>query len=145
HQYVRDVLVRLTYQATTRNKWSGYLERIWKHKDPELLSGYDPVSASDIRDWRHALYYVGQIKYTSTLSNRLLYEAGYSTNLERLSQRYQPYLEEIAQHPFSPAWYSNVTRSDSVTTNVDGAASGGSTGTYPDRKVLSTALSFVTG
>src|SRR5436190_15440498 len=44
HQYVRDVLVRLTYQATTKNKWSGYLERIWKHKDPELLSGYDPVS-----------------------------------------------------------------------------------------------------
>src|SRR6478752_1657631 len=41
HQYVRDILVRLTYQATTKNKWSGYLERIWKHKDPELLSGYD--------------------------------------------------------------------------------------------------------
>lgn len=143
-QFVRDVLVRLTYQATSKNKVSAYLERIWKHKDPELLSGYDPVTASDIRDPMHALYYVGQVKYTSTLTNRLLYEAGYSTNLERYSARYQPAIEAIAAQPFTPIWYSQVTHSDSNGT-VTGAAPGGSTGTYPDRKVLSTALSYVTG
>jgi hypothetical protein len=140
-QYVRDALVRLTYQATPRNKFSAYFERIWKHKDPELLSGYDPVTASDIRDPMHALYYVGQFKYTSTLTNRLLYEFGYSTNIERLSQRYQPGIEQV---PFSPQWYTQVTHSD---TNgiVTGAAPGGQTGTYPDRKLFSTALSYVTG
>ena len=89
-QFVRDVLGRLTYQATSRNKLSAYFERIWKHKDPELAPNVDPVTASDIRDWRHALYYVGQVKFTSTITNRLLYEAGYSTNIERLSQAYQP-------------------------------------------------------
>jgi hypothetical protein len=143
-QYVRDALVRLTYQATSRNKFSAYLERIWKHKDPELLSGYDPVTASDIRDPKHALYYVGQVKYTSTLSSKLLYEAGYSTNLERLSQRYQPAVEAIAAQPFTPQWYAQATHMDTNGT-VTTAAPGGSTGTYPDRKVFSTALSYVTG
>jgi hypothetical protein len=144
-QFVRDVLVRLTYQATPRNKLSAYMERIWKHKDPELLPNVDPVTASDIRDWRHALYYVGQVKFTSTLTNRLLYEAGYSTNIERLSQSYQPAIEAIANQPFSPAWYSQVTHNNATTANVTGAALGGSTGTYPDRRVLSTALSYVSG
>jgi len=144
-QFVRDVLARLTYQATPRNKLSAYMERIWKHKDPELAPNVDPVTASDIRDWRHALYYVGQVKFTSTVTNRLLYEAGYSTNIERLSQSYQPAIEEIAQHPFTPEWFKQVTHNNNTTTNVFGAAPGGSTGTYPDRRVLSTALSYVTG
>jgi hypothetical protein len=140
-QYVRDALVRLTYQATGKNKFSAYLERIWKHKDPELLSGYDPVTASDIRDPMHALYYVGQFKYTATLTNRLLYEFGYSTNIERLTQRYQPGIEQI---PFTPQWYTQVTHSDTIGI-VTGAAPGGQTGTFPDRKLFSTALSYVTG
>jgi hypothetical protein len=145
HQFVRDALVRLTYQANQKTKISSYLERIWKHKDPELLSGYNPITASDIRDPHHALYYVGQAKLTSTLTNRLLLEAGYSTNLERLSQRYQAAIEEIAAHPFTDAWYRNVTHTGTQSGNVWGAAPGGSTGTYPDRKVISGALSYVTG
>jgi hypothetical protein len=144
HQYVRDVLLRLTYQANQKTKISSYFERIWKHKDPELLSGYNPITASDIRDPKHALYYVGQAKLTSTLTNRLLLEAGYSTNIERLSQRYQAAIEDIAAQPFTTAWYRQVTHS-AANGNVWGAAPGGSTGTYPDRKVISAALSYVTG
>ena len=85
-----------------------------------------------------------QAKITSTLTNRLLLEAGYSTNLERLSQQYQPFIEDIADQPFTPAWYQQVTHSAS-NGNIWGAAPGGSTGTYPDRKVLPAALSYVTG
>ncbi|HJZ73534.1 MAG TPA: TonB-dependent receptor [Vicinamibacterales bacterium] len=144
-QFVRDALVRLTTQLTPRNKLSAYMERIWKFKDPELAPNVDPVTASDIRDWRHALYYVGQVKYTSTLTSKLLLEAGYSTNIERLSQRYQPAIEEIANHPFTPEWYTQVTHSNATTANVTGAAPGGSTGTYPDRKVFSGSLSYVSG
>jgi hypothetical protein len=144
HQYVRDVLLRLTYQANQKTKVSSYLERIWKHKDPELLSGYNPITASDIRDPMHALYYVGQVKITSTLTNRMLLEFGYSTNLERYSARYQPAIEAIAAQPFSADWYKNVTHTAS-NGNIWGAAPGGSTGTYPDRKVMSSALSYVTG
>jgi hypothetical protein len=141
-QYVRDALLRLTYQASAKNKFSAYLERIWKHKDPELAPNVDPVTASDIRDPMHAIYYVAQAKYTSTISNKLLYEFGFSTNLERLSQIYQP---GIAQVPFSPAWYTQVTHNDLVTGTVTGAALGGQTGTYPDRRIFSTALSYISG
>src|SRR6185295_2998088 len=144
-QFVRDILARLTFQASSRNKISAYMERIWKRKDPELLPNVDPVTASDIRDWRHALYYVAQAKYTSTFSSRLLYEAGFSTNIERLTQRYQPAIEEIAQQPFTPQWYAQATHNNTTTANVFGAAAGGSTGTYPDRRVVSTALSYITG
>ena len=38
-----------------------------------------------------------------------------------------------------------LTHNNSTTTNVTGAAPGGTTGTYPDRKVFSTALSYVSG
>ena len=144
HQYVRDALLRLTGQLNQKTKLSSYFERIWKHKDPELLSGYNPISASDIRDPKHALYYVGQVKLTSTLTNRLLLEAGLSTNIERLSQRYQPHIQEVADRPFTDAWFRTVTHSAS-NGNVWGAAPGGSTGTYPDRRVISSSLAYVTG
>src|SRR4029078_185300 len=144
HQYVRDPRIRPTDQANKKTKIASYFERIWKHKDPELSPGWNPITASDIRDPHHAIYYVGQAKLTSTLTNRLLLEAGYSTNIERLSQRYQAAIEDIANHPFTDAWYRNVTHSAS-NGNVWGAAPGGSTGTYPDRKVISGALSYVTG
>ncbi len=144
HQYVRDGLARLTYQANQKTKVSSYFERIWKHKDPELLSGYNPITASDIRDPKRAVYYVGQAKMTSTLTNRMLLEVGFSTNVERLSQQYQPAIESIAGQPFSTAWYKNVTHTAS-NGNIWGAAPGGSTGTYPDRRVLQGALSYVSG
>jgi hypothetical protein len=144
HQYVRDVLLRLTYQANQKTKASAYYERIWKHKDPELLSGYDPITASDIRDPKHAQYYVAQAKVTSTLTNKLLFEAGYSANIERLTEKYQPAIEAIAQQPFTPAWYTTVTHSAS-NGNVWGASPVGSIGIYPDREVMSGALSYVTG
>jgi Carboxypeptidase regulatory-like domain/TonB-dependent Receptor Plug Domain len=144
HQYVRDLLLRLTYQANQKTKISSYLERIWKHKDPELLSGYNPITASDIRDPNHAIYYVGQAKLTSTLTNKMLLEVGYSTNIERLSQRYQPFIQDILDQPFTAAWYKQATHSAS-NGNVWNAAPGGSTGTYPDRRLFSGALSYVTG
>jgi len=144
HQYVRDALLRLTYQVNSKTKASAYYERIYKHKDPELLSGYNPITASQIRDPKHAFYYVAQAKVTSTLTNRLLLEFGYSTNIERLSQSYQPAIEAIAAQPFSDAWYSTVTHSAS-NGNVWGAAPGGSVGIYPDRRVIASSLSYVTG
>ena len=51
------------YQANSKTKLSSYIERIWKHKDPELaVRTYNPITASDIRDPHHALYYVGQVE-----------------------------------------------------------------------------------
>ena len=139
------MLIRLTYQANSKTKVSSYLERIWKHKDPELLSGYNPVTASDIRDPMHALYYVGQVEDHVDADQQAAPRSSATRQTSSdTSAKYQPAIEAIAAQPFTPEWYSNVTHSASNGT-IWGAAPGGSTGTYPDRKVFSAALSYVTG
>ena len=140
-QYVRDILNRMTAQVTPRNKVSVYFERIWKFKGHELNPGYDVVTASDIRDPKHSLYYVAQSKYTSTITSKLLFEAGTSTNIERLSQRYQPGIEKVR---FSPEWYAQAARQDTVLNTLKGAALSQSNN-LPNKFLVSTALSYVTG
>ena len=46
----------------------------------------------------HALYYTAQAKWTSTLTSRLLLEAGYSTNVEYFTVHYQPGVAEGTRH-----------------------------------------------
>ena len=140
-QYVRDALLRLTGQLSSRQKLSAYFERIWKFKGHELNPGYDVVTASDIRDPMHALYYVGQAKYTATLSSKMLLEAGFSTNVERLTQRYQP---GIHKDPFTLAWYAQAAKQDVVLNTLTNAALSESYN-LPDKRVVSSALSYVTG
>jgi hypothetical protein len=141
-QYVRDVLLRLTWQATSRNKFSAYLSRIWKFKGHELNPGDWIETASGRRDPKKALYAVGQAKYTSTISPRLLFEAGYSTNIERLTNFYQPGVRKARG---TPEWYAGAARVDLVRLTVTTARAAGETGTYPDRKVMMSSLSYVTG
>jgi len=140
-QYVRDILNRMTAQVTPKNKVSVYFERIWKFKGHELNPGYDVVTASDIRDPKHSLYYVAQAKYTSTITSKLLLEAGSSINIERLSQRYQPGIEKVR---FSPEWYAQAARQDTVLNTLKGAALSQSNN-LPNKFLVSTALSYVTG
>lgn len=140
-QYVRDGLVRLTAQVTARNKLSAYFERIWKFKGHELNPGDDVVTASDIRDPKHALYYVAQAKYTSTITSKLLLEAGTSINIERLSQRYQPGIEQVR---YSPEWIAGAARRDTVLNTLRGAALSQSNN-LPNKFLVSSALSYVTG
>jgi len=141
-QYVRDGLARLTFQATPRNKVSAYFERIWKFKGHELNPGDEIERASGLRDPNHALYYVGQAKWTSTVSPRVLFELGYSTNIERLTNIYQP---GVHKEPFTPEWYANAPRVDLVRNTLTTAKASGETGTWPDRKLIVAALSYITG
>jgi hypothetical protein len=50
HQYVRDVLARLTYQANSKTKVSSYLERIWNTRilssSPATTRSPPPTSAT---------------------------------------------------------------------------------------------------
>ncbi len=141
-QYVRDALARLTWQASSRNKVSAYLSRIWKFKGHELNPGDDVVLASGLRDPRKALYAVGQAKWTSTISPKLLLEVGYSMNLERLTNFYQP---GVRRDRLTPEWYANASRVDLVALTTRTAKSSGETGTYPDRRVVVGSLAYVTG
>jgi hypothetical protein len=140
-QYVRSALARLTYQVSPKNKVSAYFQRIWKFKGHELSPGYDVETASLIRDPKHSLYYVTQGKWTSTATTRLLIEAGYSINMERLSQYYQPGIRQV---PFTPAWYAQAARQDLVLNTLNTAALSESAN-LPNMYSVTASVSYVTG
>lgn len=140
-QYVRSGLARLTYQINSKNKVSSYFQRIWKFKGHELVTGEEVVKASRVRDPKHSLYYVGQAKWTSTVSSKLLLEAGYSTNIERLTQWYQP---GIKQERGTAAWYAGVAKEDVVLNTLTNAARQ-ETNNLPNMYQVSTSASYVTG
>ena len=96
NQYVYSGLFRLTSQVTQRNKVSAYLDRIFKHKDREFVAGIEPIRAGSHRNPAHANYHTFQAKWTSTISSRMLFEAGYSQVYERLLVENQP-LELLRQ------------------------------------------------
>ena len=89
-QHVRSALVRLTYQATPRNKFSGYLDRIFKFKGREFVNNVEPTLAASHRDPNHANYHTFQTKWTSTISSRALLEVGFSQVQETLLVSNQP-------------------------------------------------------
>ena len=89
-------LLRLTYQANPSNKFSGYMDRIFKDRFRPHGAGDDPATAPNHQG--SPIYYTGAAKWTSTISSRLLLEAGYSSNVENWS-----YEERQDSPPFGPA------------------------------------------
>ena len=104
---MRDAVARLTWQAFPKIKVASFLERIWKFKGHEFGFGTEPSLASKRRDPNHGDYAVGQVKVTSTPTNRLLVEGGYSTYRVQFTSWYQP---GVARTPFTADWYANASR-----------------------------------
>lgn len=140
-QYVRSGLARVTYQAHQNHKVAAYFQRIWKFKGHELNTGTDVVKASGVRDPDHALYYVGQAKWTATIGSQLLLETGFSTNIERLTIFYQP---GIRQTRFTPAWYAGAAKQDVVLNTLNNAALNEHL-FHPDMRMVSVMLSRISG
>ena len=79
-QHIRQPMVRLTYQLTPSNKVSGYVEITDKQRSHDMVSQVDPETAAS--RWTSPNYSTGNVKFTSTMSSRLLFEGGYSMNRE---------------------------------------------------------------
>src|SRR5581483_2343838 len=75
HQY--SGLGRLTWQISPRNKLSGYYDRIHKVRLAAMSAGDDETTSSVV--WNSPLYTTNAIKYTSTVSSKLLVEGGFSS------------------------------------------------------------------
>src|SRR5499427_6517836 len=90
HQY--SGLARLTWQISPRNKLSGYYDRIHKVRSAAMQPGDDQTTSSVV--WNSPLYTTNMIKYTSTVSSKLLVEGGFSSNIERYNNLYQPGIEK---------------------------------------------------
>src|SRR5258705_7927928 len=95
-----------------RNKLSGYYDRIHKVREAAMSPGDDQTTSSVV--WNSPLYTTNMIKYTSTVSNKLLVEGGFSSNVERYNNMYQPGIEK--QYG-SPEWFATARHS------IDGGAS----------------------
>src|SRR5258706_7577660 len=99
----------MTWQASPRNKFSAYFDRIIKNRGAAMSAGDDQTTTSVV--WKSPLYLTDTVKWTSTVSNRLLIEAGWSSNIERYTNQYQDGLEyQVGQ----PQWAQIVTRTDSA-------------------------------
>jgi hypothetical protein len=146
HQY--SGLARMTWQISPRQKLSGYYDRIHKVRGAAMNPGDDQTTSSVV--WNSPLYTTNMLKYTATVSSKLLVEGGFSSNLERYNNLYQPGIEQpygstswaaSAKHCVDPAVAAAVAQTCASTNTAAGAQYG----SYPDRYNLQGSASYVTG
>jgi len=109
--YVRGPSLRLTYQMTQKNKLSMFAQRWWKRKGLDFGAGTDP-RASTFRDPTHAHHYVGNVKWTSPITSRILLEAGYAT--DAFAWLGGSYPGTTVSSAFTPQWYAGARRTDTA-------------------------------
>ena len=141
-QWIYNMLLRLTWQMTPKNKITAYYDRYPKFKGHEMGAFTDPETGSRRREPQHALYYTAQAKWTSTVTSRLLVETGYSSNIEYYTGHYQPGIRKPRN---SPEWLTQAGRQDLILGDIWAASNTPETGDDPKRFVLSSSASYVTG
>ena len=138
-QYINSATLRLTWQMSTRNKFSIYYEEVDKWRGHGMNAGDDPETASQI--WTSPRYNDAAVKFTSAVNSSLLFDAGYSFNYEEYVITNQ---DGINKEAFSREWYANASRRDqTLVTLRNGLANWG--GRYPDRFNAQASVSYVTG
>jgi hypothetical protein len=132
-------VARFTWQASERNKIAVYMDRAMRLRGHAMTSLTDPQTASVV--WNTPTFATGSLKWTSTISSKLLLEVGTSFNRERYDNLYQP---GILAERNTPDWYRRVRHDDTSTGFLWGASSA-QLGNYPDRYNFQAAMSYVTG
>jgi hypothetical protein len=146
--WINSYVLRGTWQATPRNKFAITYQRNFKTKLHEIFLGGQegvPIFPEQTAGYRTPwLYYIGQVKWTSPLTTRLMLEAGYSGDILHYFDIYQP---GTAQVRGTPAWYANASRLDSVAGGLQYRTGVGQIQQWnsPDQHSSTAALSYVTG
>ena len=138
-QQITSAMLRLTWQISPRNKLGAYYDRLYKTRGHDMTAGTDPRTAAFT--WESPVYYTTQVKWSSTVTSKLLVEAGYGSNVNITVQHMQPGLE---QERGTAAWLAGAAKTDrdlglawNATTNIP---------TFVPAKYLATAsASYVTG
>jgi hypothetical protein len=114
HSYIYTGTLRLTWQATPKNKFSASWMRMWK----TVLSGYVtetgdgiPIDFDASTRRTPVMYYILQGKWSATVTPKLLFQAGYSRDNLDYNDGAQA---GINQTPFTPAWFTGTTTYDPV-------------------------------
>ncbi len=138
-QSIVSAQVRAVWQISQKTKLSAYNDRLGKNRGAAMTAGFDPATAAQV--WNSPIYTTGSVKLTSTLTNRILVEAGVSTNYERYNIIYEPGISKVRG---TPEWYSTINKQDLATGTQYNAALY-ELGQYPDRYAISAAVSYVSG
>jgi len=156
--YIRNAMVRLTYQASPRHKFGAYYEKVFKWRGHDMAAKSDPETTGVV--WRSPNYSTMSAKYTGTLSSKLLVEGGFAQNAEYYRTKYQENDAAsniatygnlccgsgIGKDPLSEAWYAYAAH-----TTIGGGGSGVSAGApisytqFPLSQVYQGSASYVTG
>lgn len=138
-QYIKSGLARLTWQISNSNKLSAYFDEIDKYRGHDMQSNEDPETAS--LQWFSPAYHTAALKYTSTLSNAMLFEAGYSRNLEYYTNSYQ---DGVEQARFTSGWFAGASRLESDLGGRTAAATAQNTQS-PERHTMQASLTYLRG
>jgi hypothetical protein len=138
-QDVQNYTVRLTWQAAQRHKFTSYIDRAFKHVAHAFSSGEEIVNATKL--WPTPLYYTGAVKWSSTLTDKLLLEGGFGASVNDISMMYQP---GIAKVRGTPEWFATASRQD-ITLGTRTVAGTPENFTYPPVYQISGSGSYVTG
>ena len=131
---------RLTMQATPRNKLSVHFDRVFRNNPDFVSPGQIVEESSKVFDPKHGMYATEQVKWTSTISNRLLFEAGWGLGIYRFLNDARP---AVKFDRGTPEWFTNAPHSDTVlATTWKSAAYGWQA---PTRGSIMSSLSYVTG
>ena len=106
-QKIKSGLARVTWQVSPRHKFAAYWDEIDKFRGHAMVAGDDYDTASVV--WNSPAYHTASAKWSSTMSEKLLIEGGYSNNTENYTNEYQP---GLAKPRGSPDWYANASRRD---------------------------------
>jgi hypothetical protein len=144
NQKINSALGRVTWQASPRNKFSVYADKIWKTRGAAMAPGDDPDTSSVV--WTSPLYLTDSVKWSSPVNSKLLVEGGFSSNIERYENLNQP---GIAQEWGTPAWFAGAPYRDigfaTQSHAISVATGGGEYQKSPDRYNLQGSVSYVTG
>jgi hypothetical protein len=138
-QTINSALGRVTLQVGSQSKLAAYADRIHKDRAHAMNPGDDETTTSV--HWTSPLYLTSTLKWTTTVNGRWLLEGGWSTNIERYNNLYQPGIE---QQSGTPLWFAMASRQD-TTANQRSVAGAPEYSSFPDRYNWQGAVSYVTG
>lgn len=142
--HIRNATARVSWQAAPKHKITIHLDETGRHNPVGAIgdpaTGYRP----DSMYWGPAV-----AKWSSPMTNRLLFEIGYAWNAMGYTKRYlEPATENFHYRGptrGTPEWYAFAGRID-LTTGIASVASNAGVGAFlPTMHTISASTSYVTG